>query len=592
MVSLARCSMLTFRDQSLAALVLLLILSFSTVFNSPLGCLSLADKSKGLEEEEPQPQQTVLLSGTDRWKELNATTSSLTERSFSFHSSSRNKSDSAWYFERLRVVVTPTTRVPSKEWSEEDVAVWCPQPFSSFLESPKLVAAKDYSDPQTYPNSYATCDYRAVIEGLHEFATVSEEKTGELTLTVVKAQTIVKAAVCQFHPEWSVLSVHFPHAMQEVYVCIDYWIDTGAAAPHGTPNKTPVLLYSNTTLGNVMEKWKNNEFMKGILAVLREEMEVLVMTSEDYLACARFDKDKSTPPIRSTPDTAQQMETCDRVYHPDQTIRTSREVAQFFLFRKALEFNMYLKSFLKKQNRTQSLRPHKWRPLGDAFSSNSRRNGTDVCSRPPSIGILSREKSRGIVNADQLADDLSEFRYVYRQNDATNNRSTIGEFVARLPVEVIFFEHLSFVEQVEFFRRTDIVLSGHGAQLTGIPFMKTDEVTGHCKQVLELFPFDYVLPYDFGSLTVGSGMSHSYVYYDDSLRQESPDRTKDPNSHSALRPPVRARPLSTVYPWETKTGKTPEGRRTSRSSHFCPRRDDLVDYVTQLIFEWYRCQGC
>ena len=212
MMSLARCSMqeVTVPDLSLAALVLLLILRQSTVFQSPRGCLSLADKSKGLEEEEPQPQQTVLLSETDRWKELNATTSSLTERSFSIHSSSsRNKSESAWYFERLRVVVTTTTRVPSKEWSEEDVAVWCPQTVSSFLESPTLVAAKDHSDPQTYPNSYATCDYRAVIEGLHEFATLSEEKTGELILTIVKAQTIVKAAVCQFHPEWSVSSGQF-----------------------------------------------------------------------------------------------------------------------------------------------------------------------------------------------------------------------------------------------------------------------------------------------------------------------------------------------------------------------------------------------
>ena len=65
--------------------------------------------------------------------------------------------------------------------------------------------------------------------------------------------------------------------------------------------------------------------------------------------------------------------------------------------------------------------------------------------------------------------------------------------MARLPVDVIFFEHLSSVEQVEFFWRTDIVLSGHAAQLTGIPFMKTANMTGHCKQVLELFPFDYVL---------------------------------------------------------------------------------------------------
>ena len=164
--------------------------------------------------------------------------------------------------------------------------------------------------------------------------------------------------------------------------------------------------------------------------------------------------------------------------------------------------------------------------------------------------------------------------------------------MAAFPVEVIFFENLSFVEQVEFFRRTDILVSGHGAQLTGVPFLKSDEHDGRCKQVLELFPYDYVCPSFFGSLVVGTGMSHSYVYYDDGLRPATSAEMEDPNDPPYVRPPARVRPLKKVHPSEFQMSNDVWGRVTARGSNFCPRRDDMVDYLSELIFDWYRCHGC
>jgi hypothetical protein len=40
-----------------------------------------------------------------------------------------------------------------------------------------------------------------------------------------------------------------------------------------------------------------------------------------------------------------------------------------------------------------------------------------------------------------------------------------------------------------------------------------------CKQVMELFPKNYAIPYYFGSLAIQSGISHSYVYYDDGIKK-------------------------------------------------------------------------
>jgi Glycosyltransferase 61 len=62
------------------------------------------------------------------------------------------------------------------------------------------------------------------------------------------------------------------------------------------------------------------------------------------------------------------------------------------------------------------------------------------------------------------------------------------------PVSVAHFETATFLEQVEFFANTDIVLSPHGAQLTGLAFLP------RCGHILEIFPPYYLYDNFFGSL--------------------------------------------------------------------------------------------
>jgi uncharacterized protein YnzC (UPF0291/DUF896 family) len=180
-----------------------------------------------------------------------------------------------------------------------------------------------------------------------------------------------------------------------------------------------------------------------------------------------------------------------------------------------------------------------------------------ACVRPPRIGILNRRTTRIIMNADDLAHDLSELVYVYGKNDGGNaaTNTTTFDYLAPSPVENTFFEQKSFVQQVEYFRNTDILISGHGAQLTGLPFMANDlDDNGRsCKQIMELFPNGYALPYYFGSLAVQSGVGHSYVYYDHGLGKSKYHHVdgEAPQARAPVKDLTTKRsPLVVVKPWE------------------------------------------
>jgi hypothetical protein len=118
---------------------------------------------------------------------------------------------------------------------------------------------------------------------------------------------------------------------------------------------------------------------------------------------------------------------------------------------------------------------------------------TRSCGVTPRIAILNRRKSvgRSIVNAPKLVDALSNY---------TKNSEII-------PID--YFEGRSFQEQVSFFRNVDILLSPHGAQLTGLPFMSGST---SCSQLIEVFPKHYALPSFYGSLATNSGTGYAYVY--------------------------------------------------------------------------------
>jgi hypothetical protein len=125
-------------------------------------------------------------------------------------------------------------------------------------------------------------------------------------------------------------------------------------------------------------------------------------------------------------------------------------------------------------------------------------------------------------------------------------------------------------QQIEFFQSTDILISGHGAQLTGVPFLASKP----CSQMLEIFPSQYFMPYYFGSLARYSGIDHSYMYIDDG------DNSTMGSTNSTV---------DTAMPWELRMSTVFQERRKARSKNICLSGHVVKDILKELIENWYHC---
>jgi hypothetical protein len=154
----------------------------------------------------------------------------------------------------------------------------------------------------------------------------------------------------------------------------------------------------------------------------------------------------------------------------------------------------------------------------------------------PRIGILNRKGTRRLKTVNVLAHEL-------------------GQAFPMSSVTIKEFESASFMDQVDFYSSIDILISPHGAQLTGLPFMP------NCGGLVELTPKGYHIPNFFGSLAIGSGLGYGYVY------MSGGDATNETKVASA----------------------TYAGRVKVRKVSPCPQSEKIVDAVRVLIDDWHKC---
>jgi len=156
----------------------------------------------------------------------------------------------------------------------------------------------------------------------------------------------------------------------------------------------------------------------------------------------------------------------------------------------------------------------------------------------PRIAILNRHHHREWLNADAVVQRLLP----YAANES---------------IPIVFFEsHTTFLEQITFFRNVDILLSPHGAQLTGLPFLSD------CGGILEIFPAGYYLPYYFGSLALASNLQHGYVS------------------------------ITNTGDWVTESAEgmnSQSARQKVRNKQLCPDVDSIFDGAMKLIQGWESC---
>ena len=152
----------------------------------------------------------------------------------------------------------------------------------------------------------------------------------------------------------------------------------------------------------------------------------------------------------------------------------------------------------------------------------------------PRIGVLDRVETRHLLNHREIVKGLQS--------------------LVSTPVRYALFEAASFSDQVDFFSSVDIVVSPHGAQLSGVAFLPT------CGQVLELLPRFYHCQFFFGSLTTSTGSTASYLYLSDGSAKV-----------------------------EMENITTHEARRIARSVQLCPPISSIQSAVEELIQKWRKC---
>ena len=164
----------------------------------------------------------------------------------------------------------------------------------------------------------------------------------------------------------------------------------------------------------------------------------------------------------------------------------------------------------------------------------------DACKDVVRVGILNRHPGYGrtILNARDIQDQLSR---------------VFGE---KVQVDEVLFEDKTFREQIDWFASHDLIVTSHGAQETGMPFMPK------CGVLLEVFPSVYFVPDYFYSLSDSTHVQHYII---------NNDKSRDPIADTK------------------KSSETLESEDAAKQTTLCPATKNMLDYLLTAIRAWDSC---
>ncbi len=339
-------------------------------------------------------------------------------------------------------------------------------------------------------------------------------------LTTIHGEIETSLAICNLNEQDKFIK-HFPHLMQQLYMCYTFWQDN--------PSRFPVLYIHDRK--NMNEIFSNNPFLKGFPELLVSQLHVEILTHAEILHWINIHTDTDDGHLSFLRD---RNETID------------------FIFSKMKRPIGYVLSHVDELNEITE-RQFDFDDEGDRNRDTYINVVGTQCS-PPRIGILNRKpmNGRSILNAESLVEDITT-KLIPGSANVTSSSS--------VPVSLVYFEGQTFEEQVQFFQDIDILISPHGAQLTGLPFMANKK----CAKLIEVFPDKYLLPDYFGTLAVDSGIDYSYVYM-----SESP-----PNLHGS-----RGR----------VTPETARDRKSVRQKNICLDTNRILTMLYDATLHWCECR--
>jgi Glycosyltransferase 61 len=332
-------------------------------------------------------------------------------------------------------------------------------------------------------------------------------------------------AICEFRT-MDAFSFHFPHTMQQLYRCWSWWrLHVDAAASNAATTTMPVLVFPRGQMP------KDNAFLTGFVATLVDAIGLQLVSAANASMVLPQDWRSAAVQPR-VPNNLVNPQDIFAMQDPTRPYFAFHQVDDAFELRRVVRNHIQpsLLYYATQSNGT----------LHRGVNEDTTMVDTALPLPRPRIAILNRQSTRQWLNAPALVTRL------HHADAATQ----------AIPI-VYFHSNTTFAQQVDFFAQVDILISPHGAQLTGIAFMPP------CGAVLEILPAGYYLPHYFGSLAWASHLEHAFV---------SLTRTGN----------VELESMQGMRDQET--------RQKVRNKALCPDLDPIAETVNQLIVQWQqRC---
>ena len=286
---------------------------------------------------------------------------------------------------------------------------------------------------------------------------------------------------------------HFPHALQQMLACWSWWRKLQRKDHHQQQRKAhfnlqKVLVWNKTGY----EEFGTSAFVDGLLDVLQSPGGGSVSVVEN-LDNRRYKNDSSVVVVR--PSLAMtQRELYHSLHVTNTTPRPNFATYQTPRDAQSLADATLRHLGLQRQRTSEPSSP-------SSNSSASSPCGEDTVVR---VAVLNRRKQmRKLLNAEDI--------------------TTALQLQPGLNVSLYYFENATFGDQVQTFLDHDIIVSPHGAQLSGIVFASASHhqdgvpsqhasSAASCTTVLELFSEFFIWPRYFGSLATLSGLRYAYLH--------------------------------------------------------------------------------
>jgi len=297
------------------------------------------------------------------------------------------------------------------------------------------------------------------------------------------------------------INKHLPHWLQIVYRCWSWW-----ALHNATHQAVLEIPLESQSYWN--EALLRSPLAEGLWIDMKEALSIVVIQQDNVTNSTQDKELRAMPIVKDTP------------WFP--TVETAHVLRDYVVGKNFPE-----------------------RPLSGCKNSSAHfqyKNPLENVSIPIStqisharIGILDRQGTRNLLNHEDIVSALQK--------------------LTSTPVLYKTFEGASYLEQIDFYSSVDILVTPHGAQMSGVPFMPS------CGGVLELLPQYYHIHAFFGPLSVSSGLESSYLYLSDG----------DP-----------AGEMRNAF-------ESHEFRKKVRAVSLCPQVSSIVNSVLALLDKWESC---